>query len=396
MKFNISYIFRSKANRILLVLSILFLFLNITASAQEKDTVSYDKSDKTLSSLFVEARVFYGFLNNYHNELRIFNAHIPAFELSLLKSTTGKNNWKSLYNYPEVGISLFYTSFSRSDALGNAFGVYPHINFPLLKTTKQNLKFRIGLGLAYLDSKFHPTENYQNLAIGSSVNALAHFMLNYQLRLNNKNSLSIAFSLIHFSNGSITTPNYGLNLPMASLSYSYQIIAGENGVSATALSLFHYVKNKNLRLDIQSGWGIKSQTNIFNKRFHILTQSFTLFKTINKKSSVGIGLDFSWDSSYEKLFLDEGLPPPSGLDFAKYAIAANYEMRLNKLAMKIGFGTYIYAKEKTEGPIYEKLALNYLFYKNIYASVELKAHAARAAYIAWGIGYQLHFKTKKP
>ena len=63
--------------------------------------------------------------------------------------------------------------------------------------------------------------------------------------------------------------------------------------------------------------------------------------------------------------------------------------------MKIGFGAYIYAKEKTEGPIYEKLALNYLFYKNIYASIELKAHAARAAYIAWGIGYQLHFKTRK-
>jgi len=352
-------------------------------------------SAKEENSLSLEMRIFYGFLNNYHNELRIFNAHIPAFELSLLKSTVGRNDWESLYNYPKIGLSIFYTPFDGSEALGDAIGIYPHINFPLLKTTKQNLKFRIGLGMAYLDSKFHPTENYQNLAVGSSINALAHFMLDYQLILNEKNKLSFGLSLIHFSNGSVTTPNYGLNLPMASLAYSYQITAGENGIPATALPLFRYKKNTDLRLDIQIGWGIKSQTNIFNKKFNILAQSITLFKPLNKKSSLGLGFDFSWDQSYEQLFLNEGLPQPKGLDFTKYAIAANYEMRLDKLAMKVGFGTYVYAEEKTEGPIYEKLALNYLFHKNIYASLELKAHAARAAYIAWGIGYQLHFKTKK-
>lgn len=391
MKFSTSYIFSCKASRILVVLSIVFLFLHTEIKAQELVT----DSTKEENSFSLETRVFYGFLNNYHNELQIFNAHIPAFELSLSKSTSGKNNWESLYNYPKIGVSIFYTPFDGSEALGNAIGIYPHINFPLLKTTKQNLKFRIGLGMAYLDSKFHPTENYQNLAVGSSINALAHFMLDYQLILNEKNKLSLGLSLIHFSNGSITTPNYGLNLPMASLAYSYQIIAEKKETSAIALPLFCYEKNTNLRLDIQAGWGIKSQNSVFDKKFHILTQSITLFKPLNKKSSIGLGFDFSWDQSYEQLFLDEGLPQPKGLDFTKYAIAANYEMRLDKLAMKIGFGTYILAEEKTEGPIYEKLALNYLFHKNIYASLELKAHTARAAYIAWGIGYQLHFKTKK-
>jgi len=391
LKFGNSHIFPSLANQILVLLSIVFLFLQTEASAQKTTIDSYKKK----SSISLEGRVFYGILNNYHNELKVFNAHIPAFEFSLLKSTTGKSDWEALYNYPKIGLSVFYTPFNNSETLGNAIGIYPHMNFPLLKTEKQSLKFRIGLGMAYLDSKFHPTENYQNLAVGSSVNSLVHFMLNYQLLLNEKNTLSLGLSLIHFSNGSITTPNYGLNLPMASLGYSQQIIAGEKGISAIALPLFHYEKNTDLRLDIQAGWGIKSQNNVFDKRFNILAQSFTLFKPLNKKSSLGLGFDFSWDQSYEQLFLNEGLPQPKGLDFTKYGIAANYEMRLDKLAMKIGFGAYIYAEEKTEGPIYEKLALNYLFYKNIYASLELKAHAARAAYIAWGIGYQLHFKTKK-
>jgi len=109
-----------------------------------------------------------------------------------------------------------------------------------------------------------------------------------------------------------------------------------------------------------------------------------------------MGVDFSWDESHKTLLLAQGINQSGGFGLAKYAAALNYELKLEKLAFKFGLGAYVYAKEKAEGPIYEKLAINYLFYKNFYASVELKAHAAKAAYIGWGIGYQLHFNTRKP
>lgn len=344
----------------------------------------------------IEGRLFYGFIGNYHNELKIFNAHVPAFEISLSKSTYRKKGWEILYKYPKLGLSVFYTPLNSSEWLGNAFGLYPHIDFPLIKTSGQNLSLRLGLGLAYFDNKFHPTENYQNLAIGSSFNALVHFMLNYQLELNKKNDLSFGLGVIHFSNGSITTPNYGLNLPLASIAFKHEFKESPQKQNTKAYPLFRYEKNNDLRLYVQLGYGFKEQNDNLNKTFQIFTQSMTLFKPLNKKSSIGLGFDFSWDESHKNLLLEQGINPPSGLGLAKYAAAANYELKLEKLAFKFGLGTYIYAKEKTEGPIYEKLAINYLFYKNIYGSVELKAHAAKAAYIGWGIGYQLQLNTGKP
>jgi len=163
----------------------LFFSVQNTLFAQNEDVLS-----KT-SSFAIESRFFYGFLNNYHNELKIFNAHMPAFEISLLKASSGHKHWETIYNYPEIGLSVFYSPFNSSDALGNAFGLYSHINFPLLKSQKQALKLRVGLGVAYLDAKFDPINNYQNLAIGSSLNAMIHFLVDYKIEINKKDSLKI-------------------------------------------------------------------------------------------------------------------------------------------------------------------------------------------------------------
>lgn len=320
---------------------------------------------------------------------------MPAFEISLLKASSGHKHWETIYNYPEIGLSVFYSPFNSSDALGNAFGLYSHINFPLLKSQKQALKLRVGLGVAYLDAKFDPINNYQNLAIGSSLNAMIHFLVDYKIEINKKNSISAGISLIHFSNASVSTPNYGLNLPMISLAYTYRINEQTNKAPRDPYPIFRSAKIKGLRLDIQLETGVKSQNDVLDTKYAIFTQALTLLKPINLKSSFGIGLDYSWDASNKNLFSAEGLTPPSNFGLSKYGFSANYEIRLAKLALKIGLGTYLYAKDKTEGPIYEKLALNYLVYKNFYVGLELKAHAIKAAYISWGFGYQIHFKSKK-
>lgn len=343
------------------------------------------------SAFSIETRAYYGFINNYHNELKLFNTHLPAFEVSLIKSACGRKSWESIYQNPKIGYSLFYTSFNNSAVLGSALAIYPHIDFPLFNTPIQKANFRIGLGLAYFNKKFTPVENYQNLAIGSSFNAFVHFMFDYQFHLNDRNRLSLGMSLIHFSNGSFATPNYGLNLPMASVGYTHQFGNEPQNNDLKPYPLFLLTENAPLRIDIQAGFGLKSLNTTLGEKFPVFTQSMTVFKTINKKSSLGVGIDFSWDKSHEELLLQREISS-TNLGLIKYALAANYELRLEKLALKFGIGGYVYAKEQNEGAFFEKLALNYLVYRNVYASMELKAHAARAAYLAWGLGYQLPFK----
>jgi len=367
----------------------LFLFFPFLLFAQAKETINP-------KNIKLESRFYYGFLNNYHNELKLFNAHIPAFELSFQKISTGKQAWEKRYNYPTLGLSFFYTPFNGSAALGSAYGLYPHLSFPLIKKEKQQFFFRIGLGLAYLSSTFDPIENYENLAIGSSINALVHFMLHYNYQISTHAQLSAGISLVHFSNGSISTPNYGLNLPLISVGYVQAFAPAAQQKESATYPLFKKVKNKSFRFDIQMGYGIKSHSNFLNEKYSVFASSFVLYKKVNQKSMLGAGIDISWDQSYKALLEGAGIEPKTGLASAKYGLAANYEMRLHKLSMKLALGTYLYAQEKTEGPVYEKIALNYLVYKNIYASIELKAHAARAAYISWGVGYQLPFTIQKP
>ncbi|MBN2237301.1 MAG: acyloxyacyl hydrolase [Bacteroidales bacterium] len=361
-------------------------------SAQDNDLF---KKNSTSNNYQMEARFYYGFINNYHNELKIFNAHIPAFEIGFRKLTNGNQAWQSNYNYPSIGLHFFYTPFQKSSSLGNAYAMYPSIDFPLLASSKQLLNFRIGLGLAYFDSKFDPIENYQNLAIGSDLNAFVHFMIHYEMKISSLDQISVGLSLVHFSNGSISMPNYGLNLPLSSIGYTHQFKENNELPERKAMPFFRKEVEKNYRIDFQLGYAIKSRGIEIDSHDQVVASSISLLKIINAKSAVGIGTDFSYDESHRALLNLVNNQSYSNIELVKFGGAVQYQIQLDRLALNIALGTYIYGKEKTEGPIYEKLSLNYRFYKNMYASMELKAHAARAAYLAWGIGYQLHFKKSQ-
>ena len=50
---------------------------------------------------------------------------------------------------------------------------------------------------------------------------------------------------------------------------------------------------------------------------------------------------------------------------------------------------------KSNGPLYEKLSLQYNFPKDLFAMVMLKVHWGRADYIGWGLGYKFDKKYGK-
>jgi len=48
--------------------------------------------------------------------------------------------------------------------------------------------------------------------------------------------------------------------------------------------------------------------------------------------------------------------------------------------------------DKTDGNIYEKVVLNYHFNNKWYSHISLKAHAGRADYVTFGLGYKINIK----
>jgi len=352
---------------------------------------------KQRNNFQIEPRVYYGFTMSNHTELQVFNAHIPAFELSIIKDTYGKKDWERLHNYPIIGLSFFYSSLGKNPSVGQSFALYPFITFPILRDKSNFFGLKLGVGLSYLTEIFDPLENYKNIAIGSHLNVAINLMVEYRLKLNKSTEFSAGLSLLHFSNGSMATPNYGLNMPMVSVGVSKRLAkANKKIVSRRAqIPLFSYKPNKILIFSLSGGYASKNMGNVFGERFDVYMGSFSVLKYFNEISAIGLSFDLSWDGSHEALLEREGVYEPVFFNILKSGIAPTYEMKIDKLLLGIGVGMYFGGKVTSGGDIYEQLTIKYLIYDGISANVSLRAHAARAAFVSFGLGYRLQYDFGK-
>jgi hypothetical protein len=383
---------------ILLLIIFSSLFQTLTAqSAYSKFKVQSFKHKKFRSNIQIEPRLYYGFIINHHTELEPFNAHIPGFELTILKDTYGKKYWEKLHNYPIIGISFFYSSLANHPAVGQSAAVYPFITFPVIKSEKDFLGFKLGLGLSYLTKTFDRLDNYENIAIGSHVNVAVNLMAEYRRQINPMTFVSAGISLIHFSNGSTATPNYGLNLPMVSIAFSKRISKPNDKIEMRReqIPTFSYKDNKIYIFNIMGAYASKNMGNVFGERYDVYLGSFNVLKYFNDISAIGVSFDFSYDGSHYAMLTRQGITHPSFITVMRPGIAPTYEMTISKVLLSFGVGFYWGGKEKSEGDIYEQLSLKYLFYKDIFASVSLRAHGARAAFVGWGIGYRIKYDWGK-
>lgn len=382
----------------------LLFFLLLSAYAQSYAQSAYSdskiesfKHKKFRSNIQIEPRFYYGFIINHHTELEPFNAHVPAFELSAVKDTYGKKSWERVHHYPYIGISFFYSSLSNHPAVGQAFALYPFITFPILRKEKDFLGFKLGIGLGYLTKTFDRLENYKNIAIGSHFNVAINLMGEYRRQLNPSTSVSAGLSLFHFSNGSMASPNYGLNLPMVSVGLSKRISKPNDKIMSRkpAIPRFSYRDNKIFVFNVMGAYATKNMGNVFGERYHVFLTSVNVLKYFNEISSLGLSFDFSWDGSHVANLERKGIYEASVITVIRPGIAATYEMSISKLMMTAGIGFYWGGKDRSEGDVYEQLSLKYVFYKNVFVSLTLRAHLARAAFLAGGLGYRLQYDWGK-
>ena len=344
------------------------------------------------SNLMIETKFHYGFLYAHHLELELFNAHFPAFELSIQQLTFGKHKWERAFNYPIIGITLLYSGLGYNPNLGQALALMPFINFPLYKSRNSTFGFRFGLGVGYLTQKFDRLVNYKNLAIGSHFNAAVNLMLEVRYRLNYALTMSAGISLQHFSNGSLKLPNYGINAPLINLGLAYRPFKENNQIGDRfypPIEPYEAIIRKTMELYFGVSVGWKNMQAVVGENFmvyHIYQN--TLFQ-ISRKSKIGFGLDLSYDPSHIKILEMNGVTVDNKLKILRPGINAAYELIMSRLGFLLNLGYYLGGMEKSNGPFYEKIGVQYNFTKHFFANVMLKVHWGRADYIGWGLGYRL-------
>jgi hypothetical protein len=345
-----------------------------------------------------EVKLHYGFLASHHLELDIFQSHFPAIEVSIQKATWGKSQWEAVYGYPIVGMGLWYSPLGGFPEIGSAIALYPFINFPLVQDERQSMNFRLGVGLAYLTNYYHPTENYKNFAIGSHINIVGSLYLEYRRKISEMITLSGSIGLTHFSNGAIRTPNYGLNIVTANVGFTSYLSKPNPQMSKKMLPKlykFEFDGKRSIDIDFGISMGMKDMTQVYGERFMIYAMYANVFKQVSWKSKFGMGIDLTYDSSDEFLLERQGTPPENNASLLKPGINAAYQLVISRLSFVFNFGLYLAGAERSEGDVYQRLTLRYLFTRNLFANIALNANWGKAEYIGFGIGYQLNVIYKR-
>ncbi|MEI7500641.1 MAG: acyloxyacyl hydrolase [Bacteroidota bacterium] len=370
----------------------LFVFLfTVNGSAQFQRKLFY-------SNLIIETKFHYGFLYAQHLELELFDSHFPAFEISIQQKTYGKHKWERDYNYPLIGLTFFYSSMGNNPWLGNVYALMPFINFSLYEHKNLSLGFRFALGVGYVSKPFDRITNYKNLAIGSTLNAAVNIMFEARYRITRHLTLSTGISLQHFSNGSLKLPNYGLNAPLFNFGVALRPFKAKENIEDrfyTPTEPFEVIPKHKIEFNFGALLGYKNLQAVLGKNYWVYHIYENTFFQISKKSKVGFGLDLSYDPSHIDILKMRGDNVDNYFKILRPGINAAYQLTMSRIGFIFNLGCYLGGQEQTNGPLYEKLAVQYNFSKNFFATIMLKVHWGRADYIGWGLGYKFIKKYGK-
>src|SRR5690606_30062565 len=76
-------------------------------------------------------------------------------------------------------------------------------------------------------------------------------------------------------------------------------------------------------------------------------------------------------------------------DFKRIGIFMGHELMISKLSAEAHFGYYIYSPFKYLGPFYQRIGMKYHFSDDVFSSMSLKTHGAKAEALEFGIGIKL-------
>ncbi len=369
--------FRDECN-ILLLLCLVFVSINVSG---------VEKGRRTFSNYSIGVDVHYGYLIAHHPEMwALTDGYFPSYEFSILKQTNGKLAWQYLYRYPQIGIAYRFSNFGGSEYLGRGHSLIPFIIFPIIKHEKFQLGFKAGLGIGYLTKKFDRLTNYKNLAIGSHLNASISFELKCRFKLSERINFNAGLSMAHISNGTIKTPNYGLNIPAIFGGLTFKL----NSEPVNYLIPDSIPNNKWKRNIRMMFWIASKQTdqNWENQyKVYVLTADFSQFYCNSNRYL--IGMDMTYDESVKYVLIRKGEEISENKETIKVGLNIGHEFVLENLSLYFAIGMYVHNIDNTTGNIYDKIGVNYAITRNLMVGVALKAHYAQADYLSVGIGFNL-------
>lgn len=347
---------------------------------------SQGTTNKFASTLFLEGMAHYSFLIPHHREMwALTDGFYPIWELSAGIQTRGKSPCQYYRNYPQFRLTYLYTDFGNSKPLGVMHAVVPNIRVPLIRGRKTQLIFGFGLGAAHLSKKYHRTENYRNLAIGSHYNAAIQFALSWRIWMSERMQFQSGISMLHVSNGTVQSPNFGLNTPGIFVGLSWK--PDKNKIDYLVPEDLPINKGKfNVRI-----MGMAATKQILSRPdrdFAVYSGSLMISAYYNNVNTFLIGLDAVYDASTEYILEQDKKPVEDWQEIIKTGVMAGHEWTFSRLGILLGMGYYLENKNPDDAPVYTKIGISYNFLNFAFVGINLRTHWAKADFLGAGIGFK--------
>lgn len=335
-----------------------------------------------------------------------------GMEICLEKQTAGQYPWNKVHHYPKIGVGASFIDLDNPDTLGQVFGLYPYIKFPILRSKDFAMDFKIGTGVSFLTKvywhtvyyyeykgRLYPDKFRSNLITGTHLNTYLHLGFSGRYRLAQNFSLTGEYRLSHISNGNASRPNTGVNIfnglagvvwhPDAEFNivrswsgkYQRSLRKAENLKASQAPEELYNTKihhnedvlqnkspknrEKKLAILISTSGGIRTlyYQDFFN--FPVATFCASINYKYDPGFRIGIGLDGFYDqaflytnrnsvvrgSKYDSLYDRYYIPERDKNNCYRAGISIQNEIVMGRLIAAIHTGAYFYDPIKNRQPL---------------------------------------------
>ncbi|MCK9207646.1 MAG: acyloxyacyl hydrolase [Salinivirgaceae bacterium] len=357
--------------------SVIFIFTSIMLVNQAfgQDTVTRKLIPK------LEYAAYTGRLIAHHADMKHLSQQpYVGNELRLGFQTTGSQYWQQLLKYPTFGVGL-YSGYFNNKIVGNPMALFGFMEMPFKRFGHAALSTSWSAGCTFNINEYDSITNPLNNAIGTDLNVYIDFSLLYKQQFKNNWEWGGGIKFQHFSNGAIKYPNYGLN--MVTLQATLSFMMGKPFAGFQTGSPEPIVKKYEIYVFEGVGWCGKNMAEP-NVKYFNNSLSLGYNYRINQKRMIGFGADVFYNEENSENFVGREM---STQDYVSYAGFLSTDLLANKFRMSVQLGFYLYKPVDYWLPFYERVALRYYFVPWAFANVSLKAHAAKAQYVEYGIGW---------
>lgn len=378
---------------------VLLIFVFATVNGQ-RDTISF-KEVKDIKNYgrfrYIEIKGHSGY-HLYSGELldEEISSGYGAIEIRYGWQLTDPDHWTARSGYATYGIGYYSGFIGNPQVLGKPNAIFGFVNFPLSRGSKRNV-WEVGLaaGLTYNLEPYDSESNPVNDAIGSPF--AVYFDLNFgaAYKMSREMDLLYGIDFTHFSNGRITTPNFGFNMYGLNIGLRYHYNADQKFVDSDLYTdkllqarFERPKKSKDIKLRENSieiylaGGTVQNEEDKgTSKRYGIFVGVLDYRYKFNSMHGIVAGFDYFYDSSLEVDY-------PESKDQTLIGAHLGYDFMFGKMAIRLQGGGYL-TDSKGKSSTYIRTAFRYNINDWLFAQIGLKTKkTSRADWVEFGIGFR--------